>query len=257
MIGIFDSGIGGFTVYKQIKNLLPRTPTVYVADQKFMPYGTKSAEQILFRSKVICQYLANQNIQTVVVACNTATTKAPIQKLRSTFPNLKLVGIEPGIKPLVENTKTQQVAVLATSGTCNSLQTKQLIADHSGSIKVFCFSQNDWVSLIEANQINSKKLKGSITQLKQKLDELNIDVVSLSCTHFPLIQSQLSKYDPGRTYLDLSIPVAMQVKRIFEKTPKTTLTNPDVFYTTGSINIFKNQVRTFIGAGMAVESIDI
>ena len=117
-IGIFDSGIGGTSIWKEINTLLPNENTIYLADSKNAPYGQKSEEKILELSIKNTEFLLNKNCKTIVVACNTATTNA-IQYLRENY-NIPFIGIEPAIKPASINTKTKKIGILATKGTLNS-----------------------------------------------------------------------------------------------------------------------------------------
>ena len=117
-IGLFDSGIGGTSIWRAIHELMPNENTIYLADSKNAPYGQKSKDEIIALSEKNTELLLDMNCKIIVVACNTATTNA-IKELRSKY-NIPFIGIEPAIKPAVNNSKTQTIGILATKGTLNS-----------------------------------------------------------------------------------------------------------------------------------------
>ncbi|HBK83610.1 MAG TPA: glutamate racemase, partial [Flavobacterium sp.] len=117
-IGLFDSGIGGTSIWREINQLIPLEDTIYLADSNNAPYGLKTKEEIIYLSKKNTEFLLHKNCKLIVVACNTATTNA-IKELRATY-KIPFIGIEPAIKPAAINTKTQTIGVLATKGTLTS-----------------------------------------------------------------------------------------------------------------------------------------
>src|SRR5690554_7774202 len=128
MIGIFDSGVGGASIWKQIHDLLPNENTIYLADSKNAPYGYKTKEEIIALSQKNTEYLLNLNAKIIVVACNTATTNA-IKELREKY-KVAFIGIEPAIKPAALNSKTHKVGVLATQGTIKDRKSTRLNSSH-------------------------------------------------------------------------------------------------------------------------------
>src|SRR5690606_19929377 len=129
-IGLFDSGVGGTSIWKEIHSLLPHENTIYLADSKHAPYGSKSKENIIELSIKNTQYLVDRGCKIIVVACNTATTNA-ISILRDRF-SIPIIGIEPAIKPAALKTKTKAIGILATQGTLSSTlfhQTTDLYSD--------------------------------------------------------------------------------------------------------------------------------
>ena len=135
-IGVFDSGVGGLSVLRQLLRHLPHEDMVYLADSAWAPYGERSPEQIETRCLQIAGYLQQQHrIKALVVACNTATSQA-VQQLRNRWPQLPLVGVEPAIKPAVALSRTGHVGIMATRGTVQSAKFARLVQDWGGACRI-------------------------------------------------------------------------------------------------------------------------
>lgn len=148
-IGVFDSGVGGLSVLRQLLRLLPHENIVYLADTAYAPYGERSSTQIEARSVQVARYLIErQGIKALVVACNTATAQA-VQRLRAEFPHIPLIGIEPALKPAVALTRTGHVGIMATHGTVQSAKFRQLVHDWSGHCHVHVQACNGLALAIE------------------------------------------------------------------------------------------------------------
>lgn len=155
-IGIFDSGIGGTSIWKEIKQLLPYENTIYLADSKNAPYGQKTKEEIIHLSVKNTEYLLNKNCKLIVVACNTATTNA-ISYLRQTY-NVPFIGIEPAIKPASLQTKSKVIGILATQGTLNSELFEKTSSLLNSEIKIIEQIGEGLVDLIEDVCIDSNEM---------------------------------------------------------------------------------------------------
>ena len=209
MIGVFDSGVGGLTVLTQIKQRLPTTPLVYVADHAFSPYGDLSQAQVLQRSLWLSAWLIEQGCELIVVACNTATAIA-IDELRRQF-SVPIVGVEPGIKPAALSSKTQKIAILATENTLASQRYKQLIERFMPNVEVI---SQGCSGLADAIESAPEKVDVLLKRYALPLVERDVDQIVLGCTHYPLIKSQLKLLLPASiSIVDTSDAIALEVVR--------------------------------------------
>ena len=214
-IGLFDSGIGGTSIWKEIHELMPNEDTIYLADSKNAPHGQKSKEEIIHLSSKNTEFLLNQNCKIIVVACNTATTNA-IKELRAKY-SVPFIGIEPAIKPAALHSKTQTIGILATQGTLNSElfhQTAQQFHD----TKIIEQIGHGLVPLIEEGKINSHQIKQLLNNYLQPMIEANIDYLVLGCSHYPYLLPQIKKILPKHIkIIDSGEAVAKQTKNILSE----------------------------------------
>jgi glutamate racemase len=215
-IGIFDSGVGGTSIWKEIQKLLPNENTIYLADSKNAPYGAKTKKEILELSVKNTELLLQENCKLIVVACNTATTNA-IDYLRATY-EVPFIGIEPAIKPAALKTKTKKVGILATKGTLSSSlfhSTSKIFAE---GITVLEQEGTGLVELIEANKVNSKTTTELLKQYINPMLEQDIDCLVLGCTHYPYLIPALRGLLPQKvTIIDSGEAVARQTNAILIK----------------------------------------
>ena len=230
-IGVFDSGLGGLSIWQEIVARLPKESTHYVADSQFAPYGTKETVFIVRRATELTEFLLEKGCKLIVVACNTATTTA-IQELRKRF-NVPFIGIEPAIKPAALHTQTGKVGVLATKGTLSSQlfhRTKDL---HTRGIAIIEREGAGLVEAIESGDLHAAELRELLQSHLHFLLEEQIDVLVLGCTHYPfllplireLLPPQIEIIDSGEAVarqteavlksLDLISPISTDVKRYF------------------------------------------
>jgi len=231
-IGIFDSGVGGTSIWKEIHALLPYENTIYLADSANAPYGPKGKDAIIALSEKNAEYLLNQNSKIIVVACNTATTNA-IKHLRKKY-NVPFIGIEPAIKPAALQTQTKAIGILATKGTLSSelfFNTSQL---YSNGIEVIEQEGEGIVQLIESGNINSEEMKALLKIYLKPMLNANIDYLVLGCTHYPYLIPQLLKMLPKHIkIIDSGEAVARQTKAILKQLNLLNITDvkPDLkFY---------------------------
>lgn len=215
-IGIFDSGVGGTSIWKAIHALLPYENTIYLADSINAPYGPKGKEAILALSEKNTEYLLSQNCKLIVVACNTATTNAIIH-LRQKY-DVPFIGIEPAIKPAALQTKTKAIGVLATRGTLSS----QLFCDtaqlYSNGIKIIEQEGEGIVQLIESGHIDSDQMTMLLKTYLKPMLAANIDYLVLGCTHYPYLIRQLLLLLPSHVkIIDSGEAVAKQTKAVLEQ----------------------------------------
>ncbi|MFG6465875.1 glutamate racemase [Roseateles sp. BYS87W] len=186
-IGVFDSGVGGLTVLRELRSLLPHSALHYLADAAYAPYGTRTPEEIRARSRAITAHLLAQGARMVVIACNTATAHA-IDDLRAQWPQVQFVGTEPGIKPAVALTRNGRIGLLATPSTAGSDRLRALIARHGGTSEFVVQGCAGVVDCIEAGDLDSPRLSALVDRYCEPLRMRRVDTVLLGCTHYPLIQ---------------------------------------------------------------------
>ena len=242
-IGIFDSGAGGLSIWKEVNKLLPMESTVYVSDAKYAPYGTKGKKAILERSLINTEILLNKGAKIVVVACNTATTNA-ISFLREKY-NVPFIGIEPAIKPAALNTKTNCIGILATQGTLSSglfHETSQL---YTKDINVVEQVGNGIVELIETGALFSTEMEQLLKSYLSPMLEANMDCLVLGCTHYHFLNPILRKILPKNIkIIESGLAVAKQTKAVLQKhnlvIVESTQQGEHAFYTNGSKEVISS-----------------
>ncbi|WP_163408747.1 glutamate racemase [Flavobacterium ajazii] len=214
-IGVFDSGIGGTSIWNAIHELLPNEKTIYLADSKNAPYGQKSKDEIVALSKKNVDFLIENNCKLIVVACNTATTNA-IRELRTDY-DIPFIGIEPAIKPAAHNSKTQVIGILATKGTLNS-ELFNKTAEMFQDTKIIEQVGYGLVQLIEDGNLNSPEMTQLLESYLQPMIEANIDYLVLGCSHYPYLIPQIKKILPEHIQIiDSGEAVARQTKNILRE----------------------------------------
>ncbi|MBW8848598.1 MAG: glutamate racemase [Burkholderiales bacterium] len=186
-IGIFDSGVGGFTVLRELHAMLPTARLRYLADTAYAPYGNRTPDEIRARSMAISEHLIAQGAELIVVACNTATAHA-IEALRARWPALPFVGTEPGIKPAVAATRNGCIGLLATPATAASARLRALIERHANGREVIVQGCPGVVDHIEAGDLDSIELRALVERHCEPLRAARVDTALLGCTHYPLIE---------------------------------------------------------------------
>lgn len=212
-IGIFDSGVGGTSIFKEIHRLMPLEHIIYLADSKNAPYGEKSKEEIRRLSFKNTEFLLNRNCKMIVVACNTATTNA-IQQLRETY-NLPIVGIEPAIKPAALNSKSKTIGILATKGTLSSELFAKTSDLFTKNIEVVEVVGHGLVKAIENGDKDADFIHELLKKLLAPMIQKKIDYLVLGCSHYPYLVSQIKRVLPKDVnIIDSGEAVARQVKTI-------------------------------------------
>ena|SRR3989338_2334647 len=212
MLAIYDSGIGGLSIYKAIHKALPGYDILYLADSKFFPYGKRSTAQIKTRADSIVAYLEKQGADIIIIACNTITVTA-IDSLRKKHANTPIVGVVPVVKTCAERTRTGNIGILATLKTAHSTYQKNLISKFAGNRRVYNYVCSDLVKAVEYDE-NIASV-ASVMRAAKSIARNNVDVVALGCTHFPLVKKDIQKiFGKSVTILDSSDAVARQTARI-------------------------------------------
>jgi len=243
-IGIFDSGVGGTSIWKEVAKMLPHENTIYLADSANAPYGEKSKEAIVRLSIKNTEYLLQQGCKIILVACNTATTNA-IDHLRSRY-QVPFIGIEPAIKPAALRTKTKKIGVLATKGTLASSlfhNTSKLFAE---GITVLEQEGKGLVELIEAGEIQSEEMKKLLQGFLQPMLDQNMDCLVLGCTHYPYLMPVLKELLPAHiNIIDSGEAVARQTKAVLEQHQLLSDVDADpehIFYTNADVKVLRELI---------------
>ena len=215
-IGLFDSGVGGTSIWKEIHQLLPNESTIYLADSKNAPYGPKGKDKIVELSIKNTEFLLKKDCKLIVVACNTATTNA-IETLRGTY-NVPFIGIEPAIKPAALETQTKVIGILATKGTLSSELFSSTSSLYSSGITVIEQDGDGIVQLIETGKLYSEEMKALLKLYLEPMVEANIDHLVLGCTHYPYLIPLLIELLPKHIkIIDSGEAVARQTKNILKQ----------------------------------------
>ncbi len=253
-IGIFDSGVGGTSIWKEIRALLPFENTMYLADSKNAPYGPKGKERIIELSIKNTELLLEKDCKLIVVACNTATTNA-IKHLRANY-NIPFIGIEPAIKPAALQTKTNAIGILATKGTLSSElfhETTNLFGD---GINIIEQEGEGIVQLVETGKLHSEEMKGLLNIYLKPMIEANIDHLVLGCTHYPYLMPLLLDILPKHVkIIDSGEAVARQTKAILEKYQllnSQKIKSKHQFFTNGNPEV----MNELLGDGFEVEPLE-
>lgn len=215
MIGIFDSGLGGLSVLAAVARALPDAELTYLADTAHVPYGNKSAAYIRDRVLAIGRYLAvERECRMLVVACNTATAAA-VTELRRSYPDLPVVGVEPGVKPAAKASRRGRIGVLATEATAGSERLRRLIGEHAGQVEVLVEACPGWATRVETLHLDDPELIGELERHVRPLLAAGVDQIVLGCTHYSFLAPRLAAIvGPGVDLVDVAEPVARQVRRL-------------------------------------------
>ncbi|MFY0712476.1 glutamate racemase [Seonamhaeicola sp. NFXS20] len=245
-IGIFDSGVGGTSIWKEIHRLLPNENSIYLADSKNAPYGPKGKETITNLSIKNTELLLEKGCKIIVVACNTATTNA-IDFLRNTY-KIPFIGIEPAIKPAALQTKTNAIGILATHGTLSSELFSKTSDKFTNNITVIEQVGNGIVNLIESGKLFSNEMKALLKTYLEPMIQANIDYLVLGCSHYPYLMPILLDLLPKHVkIIDSGEAVARQTKAILKQYNllNTETSNPNIeFFTNGNPDVIKQLLNS-------------
>lgn len=218
MLGFFDSGVGGTTIWKEVNQILPNESTIFLADSKNAPYGTKTKQEIIDLCRKNTDFLLQHHTKMIIVACNTATTNA-IDFLREHY-SVPFVGIEPAIKPASLQTKTKKIGVLATRGTLASElfhKTKGVFATEKG-VEIISQQGDGLVELIEENKIDTPEMCFLLQKYLTPMVQANVDYIVLGCTHYPYLRQMIESLIPENIIvMDSGRAVAQRVRHLLEE----------------------------------------
>jgi glutamate racemase len=215
-IGIFDSGVGGLTVLKEIRERLPLEPTIYVADLLHFPYGPRYQDEVRGFAIDIIRYLESRDVKLVVIACNTATAAA-LNQARELF-ELPIIGvISPGAQAAVEATKNNRIGVISTEGTMRSQEYLHAIKEIDPMVGVYQKACPELVEIVEAGEADSPRAERVLRDNLADIVQLGADTLVLGCTHYPLLKPAINRVYPGSFELiDSATTTAFKVERHLE-----------------------------------------
>ena len=216
MIGIFDSGTGGLSVFREVRKLLPEEKYIYYSDNANCPYGEKSKEYITDRAREISSFLISQGADIIVVACNTATAAA-IAALRDEFP-ISFIGMEPAVKPAAQKTRTGVVGVLATAGTLKASKYIDTREKWAQDVKIVEHIGQGFVELVESGTLTGPEAEQVVERSVRPLIEAGADTIVLGCTHYPFLADTIMKVaDRPITLIDPAPAVARHLLEVMEQ----------------------------------------
>ncbi|HYH02527.1 MAG TPA: glutamate racemase [Bacillota bacterium] len=235
-IGAFDSGVGGLSILREVRRLLPAEDLIYLADSAHCPYGVKPLDEIRKRTLDVSSYLIELGAKMIVVACNSACA-AGLDQIREVHPRIPVIGVEPAVKPAHERTRNGKIGVLATDMTLNGTKFSTLMEKYGSDIAVYTQPAPGLVELVEAGKVADREAETLLHQYLDPLMQKDVDTIVLGCTHYPFLRPVIQKIvGPEVLVLDTGEAVAKQTARVLEqqglKNPGTT-PGKDTFYTSG------------------------
>jgi len=254
-IGVFDSGVGGLSILREIKKLLPNENYIFIADQKNVPYGGKTTGQLRKLSDRIVRKFLDSQVKLIVIACNTATCHA-IDYLRRKHPLIPFVGTVPAIKIAAKLSKVKSIAVISTPATSESSYLKKLIKDFASGIKVANIGCPNLEDTVEEGSLNSTKTKLLIKKYISMAMSDNPDYIVLGCTHYPFLKKEIEKISKVKT-VDSGKAIARRVKFLLgdkltkNKKPHT------AYFTTGDSKKFSQVASTLLKTKIIAQKIRI
>ncbi|WP_199540419.1 glutamate racemase [Paraburkholderia kururiensis] len=259
-VGIFDSGLGGLSVLRAVRAMLPGESIIYAADSRYAPYGARDADFIADRTLAICSWLVAQGAKALVVACNTATAES-IALVREKL-SVPLVGVEPGIKPAVQQSKSRVVGVLATRVTLASARFQALLQRHGADCRFLCQPGHGLVEAIERCDIGSPEMRARLEGYLAPMLEAGADTLVLGCTHYPFLDATIRDIvDERMTLIDTSVAIARQLERVLAQhdllAESAAVPLPPRFCSTGDGAHLRQLALTLLQIDAPVESVDI
>lgn len=213
-IGVFDSGVGGLTVFRQLRNMLPTENIIYFGDSKRNPYGPRSEAEILQYVDEILSFMQDNHVKVAVSACNTITVL--LEKLEHTYP-FEIVGMGRGVLSALGMTKNNRIGVLATETTIRSGKHVSEVVTRNPEVKVFPIACPKFASLVENEHLDDEAIETAAKDYISPLKDAKVDAVILACTHYPMLTPVISKII-GQAYLvDPAEETAITVKNLLEK----------------------------------------
>ncbi|MCQ3936513.1 MAG: glutamate racemase [Chloroflexi bacterium] len=256
-IGVFDSGVGGLSVLREIRASMPGEDIIYFGDQGHVPYGPRPMKQIQDFSEGITRFLLGEGAKIIVVACNTASAAA-LKHLRETFPDVQFVGMEPAVKPAAEKTQTGRVGVLATPATFQGALYASVVERFANGVELFQNTCNGLVQEIERGNLNGEATRRILEDALRPMLEKDIDTVVLGCTHYPFVIPLIERIVGEKVrVIDPAPAVARQVKRLLEAGGMLNQNGSGSvrFVTSGEAESVQSVLRVLLGIESAVEAV--
>jgi glutamate racemase len=247
-VGVFDSGLGGLSVWREIVRQLPHERTLYLADQAHVPYGSRQLSEVQELSVGSVRFLLDRGVKIVVVACNTASAAA-LHHLRRTFPQVPFVGMEPAVKPAVERTRTGVVGVLATQATFQGELFASLVERLAGDVRILTQACPGLVEAVEAGALDSPATEALLRRYIPPLIEAGADQLVLGCTHYPFLRPAIERIVNGVAVIDPAPAVARQTERVLARQGLATgqeQAGQHVLYTSGDAATFATMIERLL-----------
>ena len=244
-VGIFDSGVGGLSVLKELRKLLPDEHYLYFSDNAFCPYGGKPAGEIIERARVITDFLISKGASIIVVACNTATAAA-ISYLRDNYP-IPFIGMEPAVKPAALGTNTGVIGVLATAGTLSASKYLNTKGKYEDDVRIEEHVGEGFVELVENGDLDSDNTRKVVERSLRPLLDCGADKIVLGCTHYPFLMNVIKEIaGEGVEVIDPAPSIARRLSEVMSELPSCKENTKGE----GSVELFssgspKNLERTF------------
>jgi glutamate racemase len=261
-IGIFDSGVGGLSVWREVVRRLPHEATVYVADQAHVPYGSRSLDEVCRFAEGITRYLLAQGAEIIVIASNT-TSAAALYYLRGLFPDVPFVGMEPALKPAIERTRTGVVGVIATPVTFEGELFANLVERYTNGVSVLSQPCPGLVDAVESGALDDPETAALVESYLSPMIDAQVDQLVLGCTHYPFLRPVIEKLmGPDISVIDPAPSVARQVVQMLaRRDPEVAFrTNSEqcrnfedyhTFYTTGNAALFNEMIKRLLAPNLA------
>jgi glutamate racemase len=249
MIGVFDSGVGGLSVWCEIATQLPDESTVYFADQKHIPYGPRPMQEIRAFSEAIARFLLECGCCIIVVACNAASAAA-LTHLRVTFPDTPFVGMEPAVKPAAQSTRTGRVGVMATPATFQGELFASVVERFANGVQVVKQVCPGLVEQVEAGRLDTPDTEAMLRRYLAPMMTADVDTIVLGCTHYPFLAPAIRRIvGPDVSVIDPSPAIARQVERMMERRGLLAARGKPsrAFYTSGDVSAFTESLRRLVG----------
>jgi len=263
-IGVFDSGLGGLSVLRAIRILLPAENVLYFADQGHVPYGLRPQTEVRAFSEAITRFLLDRRAKLVVVACNTASAAA-LNHLRLTFPDIPFVGMEPAVKPAAESTRTGKVGILATPATFLGALYESVVERFAANVTLLQDTCPGLVQQIEKGELDTSATRHILETALRPMLENGIDTVVLGCTHYPFVIPLIREIaGPDVRVIDPAPAVARQTARLLDLSGKSRVdpgSNKKMqrgklqLFTSGNVKRFETLLSGFLGESGEVHTV--
>ena len=257
-VGVFDSGVGGLSVLRAMRQLMPEEPVIYFADQVHVPYGPRSLEQVRDFSEAITRFLLDQGARLIVVACNTASAAA-LHYLREKFSDISFVGMEPAVKPAAEHTQSGLVGVLATPTTFQGALYASVLERFANGVQVLQDTCPGLVGQIEGGNLDGEETHAILENALRPMLDRGIDTVVLGCTHYPFVIPFIEQIVGEKVrVIDPAPAVAKQAKRLLEAEgmKKSVGERAQVrLYTSGNSDSLKSMLPKLLGENGLVKQV--